>query len=151
VIRRRPPKAGIEDRGRSDLEMNAKTIMVVDDSPTEQAFLEEILRRSGYEVITATSGEIGIERARADHPDLILMDVVMPGVNGFQATRAIAHDERTKHIPIIICTAKNEDTDRIWGMRQGAKAYLTKPLDESELLGKIKALMDCDQGRRLIH
>ena len=131
--------------------MNAKTIMVVDDSPTERAFVEGILRKRGYEVITATSGETGIERATADQPDLILMDVVMPGLNGFQATRAIAHDESTKHIPIIICTTKGEDTDRIWGMRQGAKDYLVKPLNESELLGKIKALMNDEPGRRLIH
>jgi twitching motility two-component system response regulator PilH len=131
--------------------MNAKTIMVVDDSPTERAFIEGILRKGGYEVITATNGETGIQRATADQPDLILMDVVMPGLNGFQATRAISHDESTKHIPIIICTTKDEDTDRIWGMRQGAKDYLIKPLNESELLGKIKALMDEEPRRRLIH
>ena len=130
--------------------MNAKTIMVVDDSPTERAFIEGILRKGGYAVSTATSGETGIQRATADQPDLILMDVVMPGLNGFQATRAIAHDESTKHIPIIICTTKNEDTDRIWGMRQGAKDYLVKPLKESELLGKIKALTG-EPERRLVH
>ena len=120
--------------------MSTKTVMVVDDSATERAFVEGILRKGGYEVITAASGEIGIRRATADQPDLILMDVVMPGLNGFQATRAIAHDESTKHIPIIICTTKDADTDRIWGLRQGAKDYLVKPLNEGELLGKIKAL-----------
>jgi twitching motility two-component system response regulator PilH len=131
--------------------MSAKTIMIVDDSPTERALIEGILRKGGYEVITATNGETGIQRATADQPDLILMDVVMPGLNGFQATRAIAHDESTKHIPIIICTTKNEDTDKIWGMRQGAKDYLVKPVNERELLGKIKALMDDKPARRLIH
>jgi twitching motility two-component system response regulator PilH len=130
--------------------MSIKTIMVVDDSPTERAFIEGILRKGGYAVITATSGETGIQRATADQPDLILMDIVMPGLNGFQATRAIAHDASTKHIPIIICTTKNEDTDRIWGMRQGAKDYLVKPLKESELLGKIKALTG-EPERRLVH
>jgi twitching motility two-component system response regulator PilH len=131
--------------------MKAKKIMVVDDSPTERAFIEGILRKCGYQVITANSGEAGIERATADQPDLILMDVVMPGLNGFQATRAIVRDEGTRHIPIIICTTKDADTDRIWGMRQGARGYLTKPLDERELLEKIKALTDDEPVRSLVH
>ena len=131
--------------------MNPKTIMVVDDSPTERALIEGILRKGGYAVITASSGEIGIQRAVADRPDLILMDVVMPGLNGFQATRAIAHGEATRHIPIIICTKKDQDTDRIWGMRQGARAYLFKPLGASELLERIKALTSEDTGARRVH
>jgi twitching motility two-component system response regulator PilH len=131
--------------------MANKTVMVVDDSPTERAFMEGILAKCGYQVISATSGEAAIERSKADQPDLILMDVVMPGLNGFQATRAITHEECTRHIPIIICTTKDEDTDRIWGMRQGAKDYLVKPLKESELVEKIRVLLLEGSGRPVIH
>ena len=120
--------------------MPIKKILVVDDSPTERAFMEGLLRRKGYEVIVVESGEAAIERAKSDKPDLILMDVVMPGLNGFQATRAITREEKTKHIPVIICTTKDQETDKIWGLRQGAKDYVTKPLQESELIEKIKAL-----------
>ena len=114
--------------------------MVVDDSPTERAFMEGVLKKRGYEVVLVESGEAAIERAKNDKPDLILMDVVMPGLNGFQATRAITREEATKHIPVIICTTKDQETDKIWGLRKGAKDYVTKPLNESELLEKIKAL-----------
>ena len=120
--------------------MTIKKIMVVDDSPTERAFMEGLLKKRGYEVLTADSGEIAIERAKSEMPDLILMDVVMPGLNGFQATRAITREERTKHIPVIICTTKDQETDKIWGLRQGAKDYMTKPVNEADLLEKIKAL-----------
>ncbi len=119
--------------------MPIRKIMVVDDSPTERAFLDNLLKRKGYEVLLVESGEVAIERARAERPDLILMDVVMPGLNGFQATRAITRDESTKHIPIIICTTKDQETDKIWGLRQGAKDYVTKPIAESELIEKIRA------------
>jgi twitching motility two-component system response regulator PilH len=120
--------------------MPIKKIMVVDDSPTERAYLDNLLKKRGFEVTLVESGEAAIERAKADRPDLILMDVVMPGLNGFQATRAITRDEATKHIPVIICTTKDQETDKIWGLRQGAKDYVTKPLNESELVEKIKAL-----------
>jgi twitching motility two-component system response regulator PilH len=120
--------------------MTIKKIMVVDDSPTERAFMESLLKRKGFEVTVVDSGEIAVERAKKDQPDLILMDVVMPGLNGFQATRAITREEKTKHIPVIICTTKDQETDKIWGLRQGAKDYVTKPVNEGELLEKIKAL-----------
>ena len=120
--------------------MAIKKIMVVDDSPTERAFMENLLKKRGYEVTVVESGDVAVERAKNDQPDLILMDVVMPGLNGFQATRAIAREEKTKHIPVIICTTKDQETDKIWGLRQGAKDYITKPLSESDLLEKIKAL-----------
>src|SRR5476649_629224 len=121
-------------------EMAIRKIMVVDDSPTERAFLEKMLKKRGYEVLTADSGEIAIARATAEQPDLILMDVVMPGLNGFQATRAISRDEKTRHIPVFICSTKDQDTDRIWGLRQCARDYLTKPIDERVLLERIEAL-----------
>ena len=120
--------------------MAVKKILVVDDSPTERAFLEGLLVKSGYAVVVANSGEEGVEKAKAELPDLILMDVVMPGLNGFQATRAITRADTTKHIPVFICTTKDQETDKIWGLRQGAKDYVTKPLNEVDLIEKIKAL-----------
>src|SRR5258706_299083 len=123
--------------------------MVIDDSNTirrsaeiflMQAGCQVILADNGYDVLLVDSGETAIERAKSDQPDLILMDVVMPGLNGFQATRAITREEKTKHIPVIICTTKDQETDKIWGLRQGAKDYVTKPIGESDLLDKIKAL-----------
>jgi twitching motility two-component system response regulator PilH len=120
--------------------MPIKTILVIDDSPTERHILSQMLLAGGYEVSTADSGEEGIERAKLLKPDLILMDVVMPGTNGFQATRALSRDEATKDIPVIICTTKNQETDKVWGMRQGAQAYVTKPVDGPALLAMIAAL-----------
>ena len=117
--------------------MPVKKILVVDDSPTERHVISELLVRSGYQVITAENGEEGIEKARREKPDLILMDVVMPGLNGYQATRTLTRDETTKHIPIIVCTSKGQETDRIWGLRQGALDYLVKPVNAVELLAKI--------------
>ena len=116
-------------------------ILVVDDSPTEVHVLQTILEKNGHEVIVADSGEAGIEKAKSALPDLVLMDVVMPGMNGFQATRALTKDEQTSSIPIIIVTTKDQETDRVWGLRQGAKDYLTKPIDEGELMEKIKTHM----------
>jgi twitching motility two-component system response regulator PilH len=115
-------------------------ILVVDDSPTDRQFLLEMLAKQGYQVVTAESGEEAIVKAKSEMPDLILMDVVMPGLNGYQATRTITRDEATKHIPVIMCTSKNAETDRIWGMRQGALDYLVKPVDASTLLSKIAGL-----------
>ena len=120
--------------------MSVKKILIVDDSPTERFILTEILNRGGYQVITAENGEEGIEKARSERPDLILMDVVMPGLNGYQATRTLTRDESTKDIPIIVCTSKGQETDKIWGLRQGALDYLTKPVNGDELLVKIAAL-----------
>ena len=100
----------------------------------------ELLTKNGYQVITAESGEEGIEKAKSELPDLVLMDVVMPGLNGYQATRTLTRDEATKHIPIIVCTSKGQETDKIWGLRQGALDYLVKPVNGEELLSKIAAL-----------
>jgi twitching motility two-component system response regulator PilH len=120
--------------------MAVKKILIVDDSPTERAFLEALVVKAGYMAVLASSGEEGVEKAKAEVPDLILMDVVMPGLNGFQATRAISRDDATKHIPVFICTTKDQETDKIWGMRQGAKDYIVKPVNADELISKIKAL-----------
>ncbi|OON60648.1 two-component system response regulator [Massilia sp. KIM] len=115
-------------------------ILIVDDSPTERFYLTDILVKHGYSVSTAVNGEEGLERIRAERPDLILMDVVMPGANGFQVTRAIARDPELARIPVIICSSKNQETDRIWGMRQGARDYLVKPVDPARLLASIAAI-----------
>ncbi|MEO8409124.1 MAG: response regulator [Propionivibrio sp.] len=120
--------------------MSVHKILVVDDSPTERHVLVELLTRNGYQVITAASGEEGIEKAKSELPDLVLMDVVMPGLNGYQATRTLTRDEVTRHIPVIVCTSKSQETDKIWGLRQGAQDYLVKPVDGEELLAKIAAL-----------
>jgi twitching motility two-component system response regulator PilH len=120
--------------------MSIKKILVVDDSPTERHFLDELLSQAGYLVITAESGEEGIAKAKAERPDLVLMDVVMPGLNGYQATRTLTRDEQTKHIPVIVCTSKGQETDKIWGLRQGAQDYLVKPVNGEELLARIAAL-----------
>ncbi len=120
--------------------MPVKKILVVDDSPTDRQYMLETLAKKGYQVVTAENGEDAIVKAKAELPDLILMDVVMPGLNGYQATRQITRDEATKHIPVIMCTSKSADTDKIWGMRQGANDYLVKPVDAAQLLAKIAQL-----------
>ncbi len=120
--------------------MAIKKVLVVDDSATERYIVGEILSRNGYEVSFAESGESGVVKAQQEKPDLIIMDVVMPGLNGFQATRAITGDPETRQIPVLICTAKNQENDRVWGLRQGASDYLVKPVREAELLNKINLL-----------
>lgn len=117
-----------------------KKILVVDDSPTERFALIEFLSKHEYSVVTADNGEEGVAKAKSELPDLILMDVVMPGINGYQATRTISREEATRHIPIIMTTSKDAETDKIWGMRQGAFDYMTKPLDLDELLRKIQSI-----------
>jgi len=108
-------------------------ILIVDDSPSQLLGIQRIVEKLGHEILTATDGAAGVEAAKAELPDLVLMDVVMPNLNGFQATRTLAREASTKHIPVILVTTKDQDTDRMWGMRQGAKAYITKPFSEDEL------------------
>ena len=120
--------------------MPIKKILIVDDSPTERHVLNDMLTKSGYEVVASDNGEDAILKARLLKPDLILMDVVMPGLNGFQATRAISRAPETRSIPVILCTSKSQETDKIWGMRQGARDYVIKPVNRDELLTKIQAL-----------
>ena len=108
-------------------------ILIVDDSPVQQLGIKRIVEKLGHETLTAEDGAAGVEVAKAELPDLVLMDVVMPNLNGFQATRQLSREPTTKHIPVILVTTKDQDTDRMWGMRQGAKAYITKPFSEDEL------------------
>ncbi|GAB3351720.1 twitching motility response regulator PilH [Lysobacter tyrosinilyticus] len=108
-------------------------ILIVDDSPSQLTGIRRIVEKLGHEALTAEDGAQGVEVCKRELPDLVLMDVVMPNLNGFQATRSISKDPATQHIPVILVTTKDQDTDRVWGMRQGAKAYITKPFSESDL------------------
>ena len=116
-------------------------IFIVDDSPTEVHVLKSMLEKNGHTVDSADNAEAGIEKIKATKPDLVLMDVVMPGMNGFQATRALTKAPETENIPIIIVTTKDQETDKMWGLRQGAKDYVTKPVDEVILLEKISSIL----------
>ena len=119
--------------------MTIQKILLVDDSKTELHHLSDMLLKRGYQVRTAENGEEAMKRLGEDKPDLILMDVVMPGQNGFQLTRAITRDPRFVNVPVIMCTSKNQETDKVWGMRQGAGDYIVKPVDPTELMAKIHA------------
>ncbi|MDD0812554.1 response regulator [Curvibacter sp. RS43] len=115
-------------------------VLIVDDSKTELLFLSDLLQKNGMQVRTAENADEAFKRLAEDKPDLILMDVVMPGQNGFQLTRSISRDPKFADVPIIMCTSKNQETDRVWGLRQGARGYITKPVDPAELKAKINAL-----------
>ena len=121
-------------------------ILIVDDSPSQLMGIRRIVEKLGHEALTAEDGAAGVEAAKRELPDLILMDVVMPNLNGFQATRSITREPTTKHIPVVLVTTKDQDTDRVWGMRQGAKAYLTKPFSESELADTITSTIGGSRG-----
>ena len=116
-------------------------VLIVDDSPTELHLFQGMLEKSGFEVLLADSAEEGIRQAQLSHPDCILMDVVMPGMNGFQATRKLTKDDGTRNIPVIMITTKDQETDKIWGMRQGAKDYIVKPAAEKDLIARINAVL----------
>ena len=116
-------------------------ILVVDDSPTETHQLVNILAGLGHQVLTASSGSDAVNLASTEQPDVILMDVVMPGINGFQATRQITRGENTSHIPVIIISSKDQDADKVWGQRQGACGYLTKPVDDRTLIKTVNGLL----------
>ncbi len=120
--------------------MAIQKVLIVDDSKTETMFLTDILQKQGFAVRSAENADEAMKRLKEEKPDLILMDVVMPGQNGFQLTRSINRTPEYTGIPIIICTSKNLETDRVWGMRQGARDYITKPVDATDLFAKIKAL-----------
>ena len=116
-------------------------ILIIDDSATEIASFSRILQNHEHEIVSASNAEEGLTKARQEKPDLILMDVVMPGMNGFQATRRLTRDPETSNIPVIMITAKDQETDRIWGLRQGARDYVIKPVREADLIGKIDTFL----------
>ena len=116
-------------------------VLVIDDSKTEIYQFREMLEKLGYEVITAENGRDGVALAKTELPDVVLMDIVMPDMNGFQATRQITRAAETKHIPVIIVSSKDQETDKVWGERQGAKGYLTKPVDSEELSSVVQSFL----------
>ena len=116
-------------------------VLIIDDSPTETYKLTSMLEKNGHVVMTADNGEAGIAIAQKELPDVVLMDVVMPGLNGFQATRQLSKTPETSHIPVIIVTTKDQQTDRVWGMRQGAKAYLSKPITQEVLMAAMAEVL----------
>lgn len=120
--------------------MPITNIMIVDDSATDRYYLSEMLTRNGFKVSQAETGEEALERVKVELPDLVVMDVIMPGLNGFQTTRALTKAPETAHIPVIVCTGKEQLTDRVWALRQGAKECVIKPVDELDILAKIAAL-----------
>jgi len=116
-------------------------ILIIDDSPTDVRVFTTLLERAGHQVAAVSTAEEGIERVRAEQPDLVIMDVIMPGMNGFQATRTLTRDPKTQHVPVVMITTKSMETDRVWGMRQGARAFITKPVNEKDLLACINDLL----------
>lgn len=116
-------------------------ILIVDDSPTETHVMRMALEKSGFDVVTANDGDSGLEVARTESPDAIIMDVIMPGINGFQATRQLTKDPSTANIPVVIVTNKDQPTDKVWGMRQGAVDYMFKPIADRTLVDKIKEVL----------
>ena len=119
----------------------AGKILVVEDSPTQMQMIKSALQAVGYNVITAFNGEEALEKARRDHPELVLLDVVLPGKNGFQVCRALKSSTETRDIPVILLTSKDQTSDRFWGMKQGADLYLTKPWKADELLAAVARYM----------
>ena len=116
-------------------------ILIIDDSPTEVHVMQKALEKHGYRTAAAADGAEGIRLAREMSPDLIFMDIVMPGMNGYQATRRLAQDPATASIPILIVSTKTQEADRVWGLRQGAVQYLTKPVSEEELVAAVRAVL----------
>lgn len=121
--------------------MSMAKVMIVDDSPTEVHVLQTMLTKNGHEVVVATTGEESVDMAKVEKPDLILMDVVMPGMNGFQATRQISKNAETSSIPVIMVTTKDQETDKVWAMRQGAKDYIVKPVQEKALIEHVNMVL----------
>jgi twitching motility two-component system response regulator PilH len=119
-------------------------ILIIDDSPTDVRVFTTLLERAGHHVAAVSAAEEGIEQVRANAPDLVIMDVIMPGMNGFQATRTLTRDPKTQHVPVVMITTKSMETDRVWGMRQGARAFITKPVNEKELLACINDLLSSE-------
>lgn len=120
--------------------MPVQHVLIIDDSKTEQIFISSLMKKNNISCSVADNADAAMAQLEQKKPDLILMDVVMPGKSGFQLTRQISKDARFADIPIILCTSKSQEADVIWGMRQGAKAYITKPINPVELLSKIHSL-----------
>ena len=120
--------------------MAIRKVLVVDDSATDLKNLEQICTEAGYSVITATSGTEALAKAKSEHPDAVLLDIIMRDMNGFQVCRAISSDATTQHIPVVLVSSKGEKTDRVWGEQQGANAYITKPFTPAEIISQLQRL-----------
>jgi twitching motility two-component system response regulator PilH len=120
--------------------MSIRKVLIVDDSTTDLTKLEQIVAAAGYTVITAASGKEALERVRNDRPDAVLLDIIMNDMNGFQVCRAIASDDQTRNIPVVLVSSKKEKTDQVWGVEQGARAYVTKPFTSEQILSQLRAL-----------
>ncbi len=120
--------------------MAIRKVLCVDDSATDLKNIEQICAGAGYTVITATTGKEAVDKAKSEMPDAVLLDVIMPGMNGFQACRAITSDPATQHIPVVLVSSKGQKTDRVWGEEQGAKGYITKPFTAEQILNQLQAL-----------
>lgn len=116
-------------------------ILLIEDSPTDRAVFTQWLEKAGHEVLTADNAEDGLQLAKSQLPQLVLMDVVLPGMSGFQATRALSRDATTRDIPVLIVSTKSMETDMAWGMRQGATDYIVKPPREDDLIARINKLV----------
>ncbi|BAP42718.1 type IV pilus response regulator PilH [Pseudomonas sp. StFLB209] len=134
-------EAGRHHAGYHHLGNTMARILIVDDSPTEMYKFTSILEKHGHQVFKAENGADGVALARQEKPDAVLMDIVMPGLNGFQATRQLSKDDSTRHIPVIMITTKDQETDKVWGTRQGARDYLTKPVTEETLINTLNAVL----------
>jgi twitching motility two-component system response regulator PilH len=130
----------LESISRKETVMQIRNVLIVEDSPTDSKQLCDMLTKNGFGVVAVGTAEEALAQVKQTKPDLVLMDVVLPGQNGFQATRALSRDDSTKDVPVIICSSKRQATDKVWGMRQGAKNYLVKPVKQTELLAMIAAL-----------
>jgi twitching motility two-component system response regulator PilH len=119
-----------------------QTVLIVDDSTTVRQMVSEQLKKSGFEVMEAVDGEEAMEKIRSHLPDLVVTDIVMPRKNGYDLTRWLKNDPKTKHIPVIMCTSKSEEFDVYWGLKQGADAYITKPYHPPDLIDAVKKLLD---------
>ena len=126
--------------------MANETILVVEDSPTYLRQITQLLQKNGYATISAMDGEEALEKAIQEHPDLIVLDVILPKKNGFQVCRQLKTSPGTQDIKIIMLTSKSQDSDRFWGLKQGADEYLTKPIDDDNLVTSVTELLKIKPG-----
>lgn len=122
--------------------MAQATVLVVEDTPSEMALMSHYLQEGGYSVIGAPSGKEGLDKAIAQKPDVVVTDIVMPGISGFELCRKLKRQPETSQVPVVLCSSKKQNVDRLWGMRQGAHAYLTKPYTRDELLTAVEQALE---------
>ncbi|MFM2432207.1 MAG: hypothetical protein RLZZ511_3421 [Cyanobacteriota bacterium] len=117
------------------------TVLVVEDSVTQREMITDLLKGSGLTVTVATDGMEALEHIEGDCPDLVVLDIVMPRMNGYEVCRRLKSDPKTQSVPVVMCSSKGEEFDRYWGMKQGADAYIAKPFQPTELVGTVKQLL----------